>query len=81
MDVIRQIQAFNAGRDPECLQIKYQKMRGSPFGFLRATCHLFYDSLPDIGLVKSVPLTWMCGDLHLENFGSYKGTTGSLTST
>ena len=73
MDVIRQIQAFNAGRDPERLQIKYQKMRDSPFGFLRATCHLFYDGLPATGLIKSAPLTWICGDLHLENFGSYKG--------
>ena len=73
MDVVRQIQAFNAGRDPERLQFKYQKMRSSPFGFLRATCHLFYDSLPASGLIKSAPLTWICGDLHLENFGSYKG--------
>lgn len=73
MDVVRQIQAFNAGRDPERLRLKYQKMRGSPLGFLRATCHLFYDSLPASGLIKSVPLTWICGDLHLENFGSYKG--------
>ena len=73
MDVIRQIKAFNAGRDPERLLLKYQKMRSSQFGFLRATCHLFYDHLPRSGLFKSAPLTWICGDLHLENFGSYKG--------
>ena len=73
MNVIRQIKIFNAGREPERLAMKYQKMRSSSFGFLRATCHLFYDRLPKSGLFKSAPLTWVCGDLHLENFGSYKG--------
>ena len=73
MNVIRQIKIFNAGREPERLTMKYQKMRCSSFGFLRATCHLFYDRLPTTGLFKSAPLTWICGDLHLENFGSYKG--------
>ncbi|MBC7381021.1 MAG: DUF2252 domain-containing protein [Burkholderiaceae bacterium] len=73
MNVIDQLKAFNAGRDPERLLLKYQKMRASPFGFLRATCHLFYDRLPTGGVFKSAPPVWVCGDLHLENFGSYKG--------
>ena len=73
MNVIREIQAYNAGRDPERLALKYQKMRSSPFGFLRASCHLFYARLPKTELFKAAPLTWICGDLHLENFGSYKG--------
>ena len=73
MDVIRCIQAFNAGRDPERLRIKYQKMRSDPFGFLRGTCHLFYQRLSAAKSLKSSPLVWLCGDLHLENFGSYKG--------
>lgn len=73
MDVVRQIRAFNAGRESERLQIKYRTMRASPFAFLRATCHLFYDRLPPGGVFKSAPLVWVCGDLHLENFGSYKG--------
>lgn len=73
MDVVRRIQAFDAGRDPERLQIKYRKMRGSAFAFLRGTCHLFYGALPRGDLFKSAPLAWVCGDLHLENFGCYKG--------
>lgn len=73
VDVIRQIKILNAGREPERLAMKYQKMRTSSFGFLRATCHLFYDRLPKSDVFKSAPLTWVCGDLHLENFGSYKG--------
>lgn len=73
MDVISEIRTFNAGREVERLKLKYQKMRKDPFSFLRGTCHLFYKRLPEFRLFKSAPLVWVCGDLHLENFGSYKG--------
>ena len=73
IDVVGRIQGFNVGRDPERLAMKYSAMRASPFAFLRGSCHLFYDRLPRGGLFKSAPLAWVCGDLHLENFGSYKG--------
>lgn len=73
MDVIQSIQAFNEGREPERLQIKYRKMRDNPFVFLRGTCHLFYERLPDHDIFRSAPLVWSCGDLHLENFGTFKG--------
>ncbi|NDU86509.1 MAG: DUF2252 domain-containing protein [Ferrovum sp.] len=67
------IETFNVGRDPERLALKYQKMRTSPFVFLRGTCHLFYSTLPSHPLLDEAPLAWLCGDLHMENFGSYKG--------
>ena len=73
LDVVRQILIFNAGREPERLALKYRAMRSSTFGFLRGSCHLFYDRLPRGGVFKSAPPVWVCGDLHLENFGSYKG--------
>lgn len=73
MDTNFEIQAYNEGRDPERLRMKYQAMRAGPFAFLRGTCHLFYARLPRQGVFKSSPLVWSCGDLHLENFGSYKG--------
>lgn len=73
MNVNAEIEAFNAGRDPERLQLKYRAMRASPFAFLRGTCHLFYGRLPRQSVIKSAPVVWSCGDLHLENFGSYKG--------
>lgn len=73
MDVVQSIKNFNAGRDPERLQLKYQRMRSDPFAFFRGTCHLFYDRLPISGVFKNAPLVWSCGDLHLENFGSFKG--------
>jgi len=72
-DVIHAIQTFNAGRDPERLALKYANMRASPFVFLRGTCHLFYRRLPDAPVLAEAPAVWCCGDLHLQNFGSYKG--------
>ncbi|HYP69219.1 MAG TPA: DUF2252 family protein [Thiobacillaceae bacterium] len=63
----------DAGRDSRLLAIKYRKMDENLFVFLRGTCHLFYDALPDSPVLDEAPLAWACGDLHLENFGSYKG--------
>ncbi len=67
------IRRFNAGRDPERLAMKLARMQQSPFIFLRGTCHLFYDRLPKSGIFRKAPSAWVCGDLHFENFGSYKG--------
>jgi uncharacterized protein (DUF2252 family) len=71
--VVDRIREFNAGRDPERLTLKYRAMRASPFAFLRGSCHLFYEELASASLPAGAPLVWACGDLHLENFGSYKG--------
>lgn len=70
LDVIREVREFNAGRDPERLALKFRNMRSDPFVFLRATAHLFYRRLPEL---PDSPAVWCCGDLHLQNFGSYKG--------
>ncbi|MBB5420058.1 DUF2252 domain-containing protein [Paraburkholderia atlantica] len=72
-DVAKIIASFNAGRDPERLAMKYKAMRGSPFVFLRGTCHLFYQRLPRANVLDDAPHVWICGDMHFENFGSYKG--------
>lgn len=72
VDVLAEIMSANAGRDPQRLQIKYRAMRGSRFAFLRGTCALFYARLPRGGVFKTAPAVWACGDLHLENFGSYR---------
>ena len=71
--VVDRIREFNAGRDPERLTLKFRAMRASPFAFLRGSCHLFYEELASASLPAGAPLVWACGDLHLENFGSYKG--------
>ncbi len=48
-------------------------MSETPFSFFRGTCHLFYQDLLKKYPLPASPLAWICGDLHLENFGSYKG--------
>ncbi|MFS2101241.1 DUF2252 domain-containing protein [Variovorax sp. Varisp85] len=73
LNVAKAIRKFNAGRDPERLVMKYANLRANPFVFLRGTCHLFYDRLPADALFTKAPAAWLCGDAHLENFGSYKG--------
>ena len=73
LDVAHEISKFNAGRDPDRLAMKYARMRTSPFVFLRGTCHLFYERLPGANVLDDAPHVWICGDMHLENFGSYKG--------
>ena len=72
-DIAVRIEAFNAGRLPDMLQRKYAALRSDPFRFLRGTCHLFYEDLPPDWPLRRAPLAWVCGDLHLENFGSFKG--------
>ena len=67
---------FNRGREPERLAMKFANMNRDPFVFLRGTCHLFYQRLAELKLSTGGPPTWICGDLHLENFGTYLGENG-----
>ena len=73
LSVAQRIANYNAGRDPELLALKYKLIRDNEFSFYRGTCHLFYEDWPLNAVLNKAPLAWICGDLHLENFGSYKG--------
>ena len=55
------------------LPMKWDALQESPFRFFRGTCHLFADDFDELYGYKSKIKTWICGDLHFENFGSYKG--------
>ena len=70
-DPFRRLLAHDRTRDPALVARKHDRMRASPFAFLRGSCRLFYDTMPP-GTGRE-PLVWGCGDLHLENFGSYRG--------
>ncbi len=72
-NVIKRIRKFNEHRDPELVKLKYEALKESPFRFFRGTCHLFYEDLPKKSFILKSPKTWICGDLHLENFGTFKG--------
>jgi uncharacterized protein (DUF2252 family) len=73
-DITQRILQFNQHRDPEKLLLKYKAIRESSFRFLRGTCHLFYEDLSNQYPLPPSPDSWLCGDLHLENFGSFKGS-------
>jgi uncharacterized protein (DUF2252 family) len=73
MPVNKKILEFNKDRIPALLSRKYAAMRSNPFVFFRGTCHLFYDDLAKAPAFKDPTRAWICGDLHLENFGTYKG--------
>ncbi|MBO0798320.1 MAG: DUF2252 domain-containing protein [Blastocatellia bacterium] len=71
--LIERIRQFNQGRDERLLKLKYKAMRADVFAFFRGSCHLFYEDWPKSTALNDAPPVWSCGDLHLENFGSYKG--------
>ena len=70
--ILKRIQEFNAPLLHDKVLLKYKIMAGNAFGFFRGTCHIFYEDLAKEHLPDSPPV-WISGDLHLENFGSYKG--------
>lgn len=75
--VVARIALYNAEREPERLAIKYRVMRDSAFAFFRGTAHLFWeDAGAQRTAIPEAPSVWACGDLHLENFGSYRGANG-----
>jgi uncharacterized protein (DUF2252 family) len=71
-EINEKIKAFNKGRYPETLKLKYKLMREDSFRFMRGTTHLFYADIPYGSFLYNSPASWICGDLHLENLGSYK---------
>src|SRR5262250_1305437 len=71
-NVEERITQFNRSFSENSLKIKYERMSENAFSFFRGTCHLFYEDLAKENNLAPSPQVWICGDLHLENFGSYK---------
>src|SRR6476619_2331936 len=61
------------------LQRKHEEMTGSLFAFLRATFYRWASLWPEVcpDLVKT-PRVLAVGDLHVENFGTWRDTEGRL---
>jgi uncharacterized protein (DUF2252 family) len=76
MNIVSEIHAWNRGRELERLRLKYAAMERDAFSFLRGTAHLFYRDWPLDTALDDAPALWICGDLHLENFGSFRGDDG-----
>ncbi len=73
MNTTRLIFAYNRGRSPQLLSLKWAKMRESAFAFYRGTAPLFYLNWARL-CPWGAPLAWISGDAHLENLGSYRGS-------
>lgn len=72
-DSLAYLTALHRGLDPAMAVRKYAAMRRSPFCYMRGACQLFYSSLPAAAPISEAPPAWLCGDMHVENFGTYKG--------
>ena len=61
------------------LNLKHVLMREAPFPFLRATFYRWAQTFPaDCGSAASAPAVLGVGDLHVENFGTWRDIEGRL---
>jgi uncharacterized protein (DUF2252 family) len=75
VDPIDLVAQVNRGRVPALLQRKFTAMAADPFAFLRATAGLGHRAV-DRAALPAQPLAWLCGDLHVQNFGCFRGANG-----
>lgn len=73
LSISLRIRQFNEGRDTDTLSLKYKLMRQNSFSFFRGTAHIFFEDYTQLKSIHDSSLVWICGDLHLANFGSYRG--------
>ncbi len=71
-NISKRIVDFNATRIPKMVQKKFEFMKENLFRFYRGTNHIFYEDLASTHVFPTSPIAWISGDLHLENFGSFK---------
>jgi hypothetical protein len=61
------------------LELKHQQMRTAPFSFLRATFYRWAQTWKEVcGDAASAPEVLAVGDLHVENFGTWRDVEGRL---
>jgi uncharacterized protein (DUF2252 family) len=71
--ITERIIQFNSSFNPKLVSLKSKFMAENAFRFFRGTCHIFYEDLSVAAPLPASPVAWNCGDLHVENFGSYRG--------
>ncbi len=63
----------------EDLDLKHQQMRSAPFPFLRATYYRWAQTWKEVaGSAARAPRVLAVGDLHVENFGTWRDVEGRL---
>ena len=64
---------------PEDLELKHQRMRSGVFPFLRATYYRWAQIWPEVcGAAARAPKVLAVGDLHVENFGTWRDVEARL---
>ena len=64
---------------PADLAFKHQQMRSAPFPFLRATFYRWAQVWPELcPEAAQAPVVLAVGDLHIENFGTWRDIEGRL---
>jgi uncharacterized protein (DUF2252 family) len=76
-NIVQRVEQFNSQRPEKLRQSKFKKMKADPFSFFRGSCHLFHADWPVGAKIDQSPQLYICGDLHLENFGTYQGADSS----
>ncbi len=81
-DAVQAVDDWNAGLNAADRDAKYCKMSQSPFRFFRGSNHLFWSDLAGDSRLASFTSantrTWIQGDLHTDNFGSYDDDNGDV---
>ncbi len=86
-DPVAEFMTYNrpfVSRAPELLRLKVARMAASPFAFFRGTFHLFaldvldkhHEALP--GIITDGAELDLVGDIHSENYGTFKATDGQV---
>lgn len=64
---------------PDDIQLKHRRMTESPFAFLRATYYRWIQLWPQVCPdLNAAPKVLAIGDLHVENFGTWRDAEGRL---
>src|SRR5579871_6233187 len=64
---------------PHDLRLKHDRMAESPFPFLRATFYRWMQTWPEVSPATAhAPVVLAVGDLHVENFGTWRDAEGRL---
>jgi uncharacterized protein (DUF2252 family) len=77
-ELIDTIRKFHVGRQRGGLKRKYQRMSAGAFEFFRGTDFLFARAWPKLEPRWPGSAVWLCGDLHLENFGAFPTDDGEF---
>jgi uncharacterized protein (DUF2252 family) len=87
MNIIRSVERYDAWLSRQLkgniirddLASKHEKMAADPFQFLRATYWRWAETILDVcPQLKHAPHALAVGDLHVENFGSWRDAEGRL---